>query len=368
MRLDLLPRARPSPWLDLLSPALAFLAAVLIGGVAVAALGVSPVQAFVTYFVAPLSELWSIQEVALKAAPLALIATGLAFCYRANLWNIGAEGQFVVGGLAGGCVAIATQGSQGFGSQGFTGWILPAMLAAGTLAGIAFAMIPALLRVKLGVSEILTSLMLVYVAQLLLDYMVRGPLRDPNGFNFPQSVSFDDAARLPALFEGESLHAGVPIALFGIGLGALVLARTLFGFEVRAVGASPRAAGFAGFSDARLTLGVFAISGGAAGLAGICEVAGRIGQLQPEISPGYGFTAIIVAFLGRLSPPGILLAALVIALTTIGGEGAQIDLKLPLDLTRAFQGLLLGLVLGADVLTRYHVRLVPGGPAAKAAS
>jgi len=363
MRLDLLPRARPSPWLDLLSPALAFLAAVLIGGAAVAALGVSPVQAFVTYFVAPLSELWSVQEVALKAAPLALIATGLAFCYRANLWNIGAEGQFVIGGLAGGFVAIATHGS-----QGFTGWILPAMLAAGTLAGIATAMIPALLRVKLGVSEILTSLMLVYVAQLLLDYMVRGPLRDPNGFNFPQSVGFDDAARLPALFEGESLHAGVAIALVAIGLGTLVLARTLFGFEVRAVGASPRAARFAGFSDARLTLAVFAISGGAAGLAGICEVAGRIGQLQPEISPGYGFTAIIVAFLGRLSPPGIVLAALVIALTTIGGEGAQIDLKLPLDLTRAFQGLLLGLVLGADVLTRYHVRLVPGGAAAKAAS
>ncbi|MCP1536177.1 ABC transporter permease [Methylorubrum extorquens] len=356
MRLDLLPRARRSPWLDLLAPALAFLAAVLIGGIAVAALGVAPEQAFLTYFVAPLSEVWSLQEVALKAAPLALIATGLAFCYRANLWNIGAEGQYVAGGLAGGWVAVAAHGF-----QGPTFWILPAMLLAGTCAGIAYAMIPALLRVRLGVSEILTSLMLVYVAQLLLDYMVRGPLRDPQGYNFPQSVGFEDAARLPLLMEGESLHAGVLISLLGIVLAALVLARTLFGFEVRAVGASPRAARFAGFSDARLTLSVFAISGGAAGLAGICEVAGRIGQLQPEISPGYGFTAIIVAFLGRLSPPGILLAALVIALTTIGGEGAQIDLKLPLDLTRAFQGLLLGLVLGADVLTRYHVRIVPGG-------
>ncbi|BDL39144.1 ABC transporter permease [Methylorubrum sp. GM97] len=356
MRLDLLPRARRSPWLDLLAPALAFLAAVLIGGIAVAALGVAPEQAFLTYFVAPLSEVWSLQEVALKAAPLALIATGLAFCYRANLWNIGAEGQYVAGGLVGGWVAVAAHGF-----QGPTFWILPAMLLAGTLAGIAYAMIPALLRVRLGVSEILTSLMLVYVAQLLLDYMVRGPLRDPQGYNFPQSVGFEEAARLPLLMDGESLHAGVLISLLGIVLAALVLARTLFGFEVRAVGASPRAARFAGFSDARLTLSVFAISGGAAGLAGICEVAGRIGQLQPEISPGYGFTAIIVAFLGRLSPPGILLAALVIALTTIGGEGAQIDLKLPLDLTRAFQGLLLGLVLGADVLTRYHVRIVPGG-------
>ncbi|MCJ2057948.1 ABC transporter permease [Methylobacterium sp. J-048] len=356
MRLDLVPRAGRSPFAAILAPALAFLASVLLGGVAVSLLGVSPTAAFAAYFIAPLSELWSLQEIALKAAPLALIATGLAFCYRANLWNIGAEGQFVVGGLAGGCVALATQGS-----AGFTFWILPTMLAAGTLAGIVYAMIPAVLKVQLGVSEILTSLMLVYVAELLLDYMARGPLRDPAGYNFPQSVAFDAAARLPYLMEGETLHAGVLVAFASVVLATIVLGRTLFGFEVRVVGASPRAARFAGFSEARLTLAAFAVSGGAAGLAGIAEVAGKIGQLQPTISPGYGFTAIIVAFLGRLSPPGILVAALVIALTTIGGEGAQIDLRLPLDLTRAFQGLLLAFVLGADVLTRFKVRLVPGG-------
>ncbi len=355
MRLDLTPRGPRSPMADILAPALAFLAAVLVGGVAVALLGVSPASAFAVYFVAPLSDLWSLQEIAVKAAPLALIATGLAFCYRANLWNIGAEGQFVVGGLAGGMVAIATHGS-----TGFTAWILPAMLVAGTLAGLAYAMIPALLRVRLGVSEILTSLMLVYVAELLLDYMARGPLRDPAGFNFPQSVPFDEAARLPSLMEGDTLHAGVLVALAAVGLAAVVLGRSLFGFAMRVVGASPRAARFGGFGADRLTLAAFAISGGAAGLAGIVEVAGRIGQLQPTISPGYGFTAIIVAFLGRLSPAGILVAAVVIAVTTIGGEAAQIDLRLPLDLTRAFQGLLLGLVLAADVFTRFKVRLVPG--------
>ena len=355
MRLDLSPRASRSPLLSAVTPIIAFVASILVGGLAVAILGVSPAAAFVTYFVTPLSEVWSLQEIALKAAPLALIATGLAFCYRANLWNIGAEGQFVVGGLAGGWVGVATHGM-----QGFTLWILPAMLVVGTLAGLAYALIPAVLKVRLGVSEILTSLMLVYVAELLLDYMARGPLRDPAGFNFPQSVTFDDAARLPYLMEGDTLHAGVLISLAVVILAAIVLARTLFGFTVRVVGASPRAARFAGFSDARLTLAAFAISGAAAGLAGVAEVAGRIGQLQPTISPGYGFTAIIVAFLGRLSPPGILVAALVIALTTIGGEAAQIDLKLPFDLTRAFQGLLLGLVLGADVLSRYRVRLVTG--------
>ena len=355
MRIDLVPRARRSPLLDATAPVLAFVTAVLIGGIAVAAYGVSPAEAFVTYFVTPLSETWSLAEIALKAAPLALIATGLAFCYRAELWNIGAEGQFVVGGLAGGWVGVVTHGT-----EGVTLWILPLMLIVGALAGAAYAMIPAVLKVRLGVSEILTSLMLVYVAQLLLDYMVRGPLRDPAGYNFPQSVGFDAAARFPYLMEGETLHAGVLIGLSAIVIATIVLARTLFGFEVRLVGASPRAARFAGFSDARLTLAAFAVSGGAAGLAGITEVAGKIGQLQPEISSGYGFTAIIVAFLGRLSPPGILIAAFVIALTTIGGEGAQIDLKLPLDLTRAFQGLLLGIVLGFDVLARYRVRIVPG--------
>ncbi|MHC2002624.1 ABC transporter permease [Methylobacterium sp. CM6241] len=355
MRIDLSPRTNRSPLMDGLAPILAFVVAVAIGGIVVAAMGRSPAAAFVTYFVAPLSELWSLQEVALKAAPLALIAIGLAFCFRANVWNIGAEGQFVVGGLFGGWIAVATHGA-----EGNTLWVLPLMLAVGTLAGIAYALIPALLKVWLGVSEILTSLMLVYVAELLLDYMARGPLRDPAGYNFPQSVTFDDAARLPYLMEGDTLHAGVLIALAAVIVAAIVLARTLFGFEVRVVGASPRAARFAGFSDVRLTLAVFAVSGGAAGLAGIAEVAGKIGQLQPSISPGYGFTAIIVAFLGRLSPAGILVAALVIALTTIGGEGAQIDLKLPLDLTRAFQGLLLALVLGADALSRYRVRFVPG--------
>ena len=355
MRIDLSPRTNRSPLMDGLAPILAFVVAVAIGGIVVAAMGRSPAAAFVTYFVAPLSEVWSLQEVALKAAPLALIAIGLAFCFRANVWNIGAEGQFVVGGLFGGWIAVATHGA-----EGNTLWVLPLMLAVGTLAGIAYALIPALLKVWLGVSEILTSLMLVYVAELLLDYMARGPLRDPAGYNFPQSVTFDDAARLPYLMEGDTPHAGVLIALAAVIVAAIVLARTLFGFEVRVVGASPRAARFAGFSDVRLTLAVFAVSGGAAGLAGIAEVAGKIGQLQPSISPGYGFTAIIVAFLGRLSPVGILVAALVIALTTIGGEGAQIDLKLPLDLTRAFQGLLLALVLGADALSRYRVRFVPG--------
>jgi ABC-type uncharacterized transport system permease subunit len=362
MRIDLEPRQRPSRLLEVLAPVAALALSMLLGGIVVALLGKSPVEAFQVYFVQPLLEGWSLQELAVKACPLVLIAVGLCFCFRANVWNLGAEGQFIIGGLVGGWLAIATHDGAMQDTLG-SWWILPSMLVLGALGGLVYAMIPALLRVWLGVSEILTSLMLVYVAELTLDYLVRGPLRDPQGFNFPQSVTFDDVAHLPYLAEGDRLHAGILLALLAVIVAAVVLRRTIFGFEVRLVGEAPRAARFAGFDEKWLTLAVFAISGGLAGLAGICEVAGQIGQLQPVISPGYGFTAIIVAFLGRLSPFGILIAGLVLALTYIGGESAQVVLKLPNDMTRAFQGILLMCVLGADVVTRYRVHFSLGGKA-----
>ena len=356
MRIDLEPRAARTLALDIGAPIIA----IILGGIVVWLLGKSPVEAFEVYFVDPLLESWSLQELAVKACPLVLIAIGLSFCFRANLWNIGAEGQFIIGGLLGGWLGVITH-DEAYQSVIGGWWIMPTMLVLGVIGGALYAMIPAVLRVWLGVSEILTSLMLVYVAELGLDYLVRGPLRDPNGFNFPQSVTFDDVAHLSFLAEGDRLHTGVIMALIAVAIAAFVFARTKFGFEVRLIGDAPRAARFAGFNDHRLTLSVFAISGGLAGLAGICEVAGQIGQLQPVISPGYGFTAIIVAFLGRLSPIGILLAGLVLALTYIGGEAAQVALKLPNDMTRAFQGLLLMCVLISDVATRYRIRLSFGG-------
>lgn len=350
MRIDLVPRLQTSRMAELLAPLGALVAALLIGALIVLALGKSPAQAFSVYFIKPLSEGWSLQELAVKASPLVLIATGLAFCYRANVWNIGAEGQFIVGGAMGGWIALLTHNGafQAIGSW----WILPAMLMMGALFGMLYALIPALLRTRLGVSEILTSLLLVYVAELFLDYMVRGPWRDPKGFNFPVSVNFDPQATLPLIAGGGRLHAGVLITLAIVVIATVVLGRTLFGFRIRMVGDAPRAARFAGFDDKATTLAVFAISGSLAGLAGIIEVSGQIQQLQPSISPGYGFTAIIVAFLGRLSPPGIVLAGLTLALTYIGGEAAQIAMKIPLDLTRAFQGILLMCVLAADVFVR----------------
>ena len=357
MRLDLQARAAPSRIIAIAGPILALLAAMLIGAAVVVLLGKSPADAFMAYFVAPLSESWSLQALAVKASPLILIAVGLSFCFRANLWNIGAEGQFTVGGLAGGWLALATRDGAYQGTFGGW-WILPAMLVLGAMGGVLYALIPAILRVTLGVSEILSSLMLVYIAGYGLDYLVRGPWRDPQGFNFPVTANFDLEATLPSLIADGRLHAGILLTVGAVLLAGLVLSRGMFGFEVRLFGTAPKAARFAGFSERALTLAVFAISGGLAGLAGIAEVSGQIGQLQPSISPGYGFTAIIVAFLGRLSPFGIVLAGLVLALTYIGGEGAQVSMKLPLDLTGAFQGVLLMCVLAADVFTRYRVRLV----------
>ena len=359
MRIDLEPRQGKSLALDIGAPIAALAAAILFGGIVIWLMGKSPALAFEVYFITPLLEGWSLQELAVKACPLVLIAIGLSFCFRANLWNIGAEGQFIMGGLLGGWLAILTHDEA---YQGVIGgwWIMPAMLLLGAIGGALYGLIPAFLKVRFGASEILTSLMLVYVAELGLDWLVRGPLRDPKGFNFPQSVTFDEIARLPFLMEGERLHAGVLLALLAVLVAAFIFARTILGFEVRLIGEAPRAARFAGFDERRLTLTVFAISGALAGLAGICEVAGQIGQLTPKISPGYGFTAIIVAFLGRLSPIGILIAAVVLALTYIGGEAAQVELSLPNDMTRAFQGLLLMCVLIADTATRYRIRLNGG--------
>lgn len=358
MRLELVPRQNVSPWARALAPVAAFATAFAIAGIVIWLLGRSPVAAFQVYVTGPLQDPWAVQELIVKATPLVLIAIGLSYCFRANLWNIGAEGQYVMGAVLGSWLALKTHGTEA------GAWVLPAMMLLGILGGALYGLIPAFLRTRFGVSEILTSLMLVYVAQLTLDYLARGPWRDPKGFNFPQSVTFDPAATLPPLMEGSRVHAGAVFALVAVVVTAVVVGRTLFGYRLRLTGDAPRAARFAGFDSRATTLAVFAISGGLAGLAGITEVSGQIGQIQPTISPGYGFTAITVAFLGRLHPLGILAAGLVVALTFIGGESAQILLRLPLDLTTAFQGILLLCVLAADALVSYRVRLVRRGMAA----
>jgi simple sugar transport system permease protein len=360
MRLVLEPRAERSTAAAIASPLIAVGLTLVVMSILFAFLGKDPLNALAVYFLQPLTDSYSLQEMAVKATPLVMIAIGLALCYLANVWNIGAEGQFVIGAVAGSYLAVKTQGTD------VGAWVLPAMLVLGAIGGALYALIPAICRVRFGASEILVSLMLVYVADLVLDYLVRGPWRDPHGYNFPTTADFDPVATVPSIIEGSRLHIGALMALVVVAAAWTVLGRTIKGFEIRVVGAAPKAARFAGFDADRLVLFTFAISGALAGLAGIIEVAGPVGHLQPGISPGYGFTAIIVAFLGRLNPIGILIAGLFLALTFIGGEQAQISLKVPLDLTRVFQGILLFFVLACDSLILYRVRLIRTRKAADA--
>jgi general nucleoside transport system permease protein len=315
-------------------------------------LGQSPMTALGIYFVDPLTDPYSRAEIVVKATPLVMIAIGLSLCYIANIWNIGAEGQFIAGAAAGSSVAVHTLGTDA------GHWVLPVMLLLGALGGAVYALIPAICKVRFGASEILTSLMLVYVANLGMDYLVRGPWRDPHGLNFPTTGEFDPVATVPTLIEGSRLHAGSIIALLVVMLAAVLLGRTIMGFEIRLIGAAPKAARFSGFDANKLVLFTFIVSGALAGLAGIIEVAGPVGHLDPGISSGYGFTAIIVAFLGRLNPFGILIAGLFLALTFIGGENAQILMKVPLDLTRVCQGILLFYVLACDSMIVYRIRVL----------
>src|SRR5947209_10369800 len=352
MQLVLEKRAERSATIALISPLIAIALTLLTMSILFAMLGKNPIAALGVYFIDPLTDGYSLQEIAVKATPLVMIAIGLSLCYLANAWNIGAEGQFLIGAVAGSWLAVKTQGTDA------GPWVMPAMLVLGALGGALYALIPALLKVRFGASEILTSLMLVYVAELLLDWLVRGPWRDPKGFNIPTTAEFDSVAAMPILIEGSRLHLGAIIALLVVAWATIMLGRTLRGFEIKLVGAAPRAARFAGFNDKTLSVLSFAISGALAGLAGIIEVSATINHLQPNLSPGYGFTAIIVAFLGRLHPIGILIAALFLALTFIGGESAQISLKVPLDLTKVFQGILLFYVLACDTLILYRFRLL----------
>jgi simple sugar transport system permease protein len=352
MQLVLEKRAERSNFIAIASPLIAIALTLVTMAVLFAILGKNPITALEVYFIEPLTDPYSLEELVVKATPLVMIAVGLSLCYIANVWNIGAEGQFIVGAVAGSWLAVRTNGTE----AGY--WVLPAMLLLGALGGALYALIPAICRVRFGASEILTSLMLVYVANFGMDYLVRGPWRDPQGLNFPTTAEFDPVATVPLLIEGTRLHAGSILALIVVMLATVLLGRTIMGFEIRLVGAAPKAARFSGFNADKLVLFTFAASGALAGLAGIIEVAGPVGHLQPDISPGYGFTAIIVAFLGRLNPVGILIAGLFLALTFIGGENAEIAIKVPLDLTKVFQGILLFYVLACDSMIIYRIRLV----------
>jgi ABC-type uncharacterized transport system permease subunit len=350
--LKLEPRPEPSRALALLSPVIALALTVAIGVLLFVALGKDPLLALRMFFYEPIKNPHALAELSIKAAPLLLIALGLSVCFRSGVWNIGAEGQFILGTIGATRVALwATPHSSSF----FFLWLL----LAGTAAGMLWAGLTALLRDRFNTSEILVSLMLVYVAEQVLSYLVHGPWRDPNGYNFPQTITFLAAARVPRLIEGTRANWGVVLALGCTAAFWLLMHRTLAGYKLEVAGLAPRAARYAGFSSRSALWTTLLLSGAMAGLAGALEVAGPVGQLTAEVPLGYGFAAIIVAFVGRLEPLGVTLSSILMSMFYLGGELSQSRLGLPKSITGVFQGLLLFSLLTCDTLINSRVRFSP---------
>ncbi|HYQ14350.1 MAG TPA: ABC transporter permease, partial [Polyangiaceae bacterium] len=314
--LELEARPEPSRGWSLASPLLALALTVLIGVALFVALGKDPLRGLEMFFYEPLKSPRALAELSIKAGPLLLIGLGLSLCFRSNVWNIGAEGQFILGSIgATGVALLATPQS--------SEWLFVAVLLGGTLAGMVWAALTALLRDRFNASEILVSLMLVYVAEQLLSYLVHGPWKDPQGYNFPQTVTFLSQARVPRLAEGVRANWSVPIALGSAVLFWLLMHKTLAGYKLEVGGLAPRAARYAGFSSRAALWSALLLSGAMAGLAGALEVAGPVGQLTTQVPLGYGFAAIIVAFVGRLDPLGVTLSSLLMSMFYIGGELSQ---------------------------------------------
>jgi general nucleoside transport system permease protein len=347
------PRPEPSRLMSAASPVLALAITVVVAVALFVMLGKDPMRGLQVFFVEPLASARALSELALKATPLILCAVGLAFCFRSNVWNIGAEGQFLMGAVAGGGVALLAT-VYGWGLPKIVG--VPLVLLGGVVGGMAWAAVVAVLRDRFNANEILVSLMLVYVANLFLSYLVFGPWKDPKGFNFPQTVNFADETLMPRLVTGFRAHVGFVISLVVVALAWLVMQRTLLGYQLQVGGLAPAAARYAGFSSRKALWVSLLVSGACAGMAGAMEAAGPVGQLTPYLSTGYGFTAIIVAFVGRLHPVGCVFSGLLLSMFLIGGELAQSRLGLPAALTGVFQGMLLVSLLACDTLIAYRIR------------
>lgn len=338
-----------------LAPILAVLATMVAGGALFAFLGKDPLQIIRMIFWDPVFGEFAFYyrgQLLTKAGPLILIAIGLSIGFRAGIWNIGAEGQYIMGAICGAGVGLAFYPAESI-------FIFPLMVIAGGLGGWAWAMIPAILKVRFGTNEILVSLMLVYVAESFLASASLGLLKNPEGHGFPGSRNLAQYASTAntELIAGTGIHWGVITAFLVVIMAYIFVSRHLLGFQIKVTGQAPRAAGFAGVINARIITFCLGVSGALAGLAGLFEVAGPAGQISIDFNSGYGFTAIIVAFLGRLNPIGILLAGLLMALTYIGGTVAE-QAGLPAAAIQAFQGMLLFFLLAFDVLSNYRIRLI----------
>ena len=341
-------RQNDSRLMAYLSPLIAIALTLISGALLFMALDVDPAHALHTFFIAPLSDAYGWAELGIKVAPLLLCAMGLTVCFKAKIWNIGAEGQFIMGALGGGYMALQFLESE-------SRWVLIPILLAGAISGLLWAAIAAILKTHFKSNEILTTIMLNYIALNALLFAVHGPLKDPDGFNFPQSALFGDASLLPLISDDYRVNISLFFGLFAMVAIWTLMSRSWIGYQIHVLGEDAAAARYAGFKEKSLTWFALLLCGALAGLAGVSEVSGPIGQLIPHVSPGYGYAAIIVVFLGRMHPLGILLASMLLGLTYMGGEMVQMEMTLPKSLTGLFQGMLLFFLLATDLLIAYRL-------------
>lgn len=333
-----------SPWW---TPIVSIILALLLCALFIAANGMNPVLVYEKMFRSAFGTAYGLTETMVKAIPLLLCGLGIAVAYRISVWNIGAEGQLTVGAMAATAVTIYFPDLPSF-------WSLSLMLLFGIAAGALWGLLTAIPRTHFGVNELITSLMLNYVALLALDYVVFGPWKDPKGFNFPGSPMFTAAQSLPVL-GSTRLHIGLLFGLIAVVIYYLMIRFTKWGYELRLIGANPVAARYAGIPIKRHIIIVMLISGGLAGIAGMAEVSGVTHKLMQGISPGYGYTAIIVAWLAKLNPLGLIVTSILFGGLIVGGYSVQ-TIGLPSSISEMLQGSILFFLIAGDMIYRFRIR------------
>ncbi|WP_372085200.1 ABC transporter permease [Tistrella mobilis] len=342
-------RAETPALLSVAVPVLALLAAFIIGTLLIMISGASVPAAYAAMAEGAFGSRFALTETLTRAAPLMLTGLAAAVAFRARLWNIGAEGQLYGGALAAVWIGTAPLGIP-------DALLLPAVILAGAVAGGLLLLGPAVLKTRFGVDEVVTTLLLNFIVLLFVSMMIEGPMKDPMAMGWPQSETLPMAAELPRLIPRTRLHAGLIMALVAAGLIYVMMTRTVLGFEMRAVGASPRAARFAGMGVGRVMLLVALISGGLAGLAGVSEVAGRTGYLTLDMSPGYGTGGVVVAMLAQLHPLGVVLGALMVASIFVGADAMSRAVGVPTYIADVLVAVSLLCMLTAMLFARYRLR------------
>ncbi len=342
------PRTAPAPWLNLALPIIAIVVAMVLCSGLIALAGANIFEAYAIMFGSALGSELNVTETLVRAAPMIFTGLAVAVAFKAKFWNIGAEGQLLAGAVAANYVGT-------FPMNGPLAMLL--MTIAGAAAGGAVALIPALLRVKLKVDDVVSSLLLNSVVFFSVMALIEGPWKDPFS-GYPISPPIEDAAGLPRLIEGTRLHLGVLAAFVAAGLVWFLMARTTLGFKIRVTGENAEAARYAGISVARVIVVTAMISGGLAGLAGVGEVGGVHFQVMSDLSPGYGYSGIVIAMLARLNPLGVVPAALFLAIVMIGAEAMSRATGVPVLLADVLQGTALLAMLVALLFTGYRLRRV----------